>query len=306
MVGNSSIKPKDELGTALQDAVLDGHLDVAKQLLGQGLMLTPKVVDMEMLSKPQHLIDIWDRETLNLLLEAGAYIHIAKVDAFHQTPLHIAASHNPEVLQALESSLNSAANNEKGDAWRRMYAAINQEDIDGCTPLHRAVENSAGEAAEWLIKHGADVNIEDFNKLTPFQRASQLMDFGMMCRIFPRITKSSIKAADWRACVPSITKRNIILALGPNISPVQVKSGQQLTQYFYAMSYSLAFSTPSVPAQGDKCVANDIPHRAVVLLENDSLLGQSFVEGVCWRWWRKVMKRKPQPTMEKDKVDQWH
>ncbi|KAJ5894537.1 hypothetical protein N7495_006228 [Penicillium taxi] len=254
-----------EYGNCLQAAACGGHLDVVKLLLSQGANIDILTVDSRGASLLHSAVACKDRETLNFLLEAGAHIYIAEADAFNQTPLHIAASYYPEAFQILENSLNLAAKNDNMDAWALMRVAINKEDIDGCTPLHRAVENRTLEAAEWLINHGANVDIEDFNKTTPFQRASQLKDFSMMSHLFPHVTKNFIKATDWRACTPPGAKRNIVLAPGGlEIPPVQLKDSQELTQYFNAMSYSLNFPTTSISAQGDKCVATTFSQGAVV------------------------------------------
>jgi len=109
-----------------------------------------------------------DTKKPNLLLETGAHFYIDKADVFKQTPLHIAASHFLAAFKILENSLNPAAKNGNVDAWALMHNSINKEDIDGCIPLHLAVENRALGAAEWLINHGADVDIENFNKITHF------------------------------------------------------------------------------------------------------------------------------------------
>jgi ankyrin repeat protein len=236
-------------GTALQAAAWGEHLDVVKLLLDQGATFGIPIVDSQGASLLHSAIACEDTKKLSLLLETGAHFYIDKADVFKQTPLHIAASHFPAAFKILENSLNPAAKNGNVDAWALMHNSINKEDIDGCTALHLAVENRALGAAEWLINHGADVDIENFNKITPFQRASQLKDFRMMSYLFPHVTQGFINATDWRAWVPSRTKRNIILASGgPEISPVQIKDDQELTQHFNAMSYSLAFSTSSVSA----------------------------------------------------------
>ena len=149
-------------------------------------------------------VDCGDKNTLRLLLEAGAGKHMVVTDAFNQTPFHIAArSYDAEALQILSSfSFDLDVNNENTDVRSLLHRAINKGDIDGCTPLHRAVENHAFRAAEWLINHGGKVGIEDFNKITPLQRASQMKDFAMMSLLFPKVTRSLIKATDWRASLP--------------------------------------------------------------------------------------------------------
>jgi hypothetical protein len=59
-----------------------------------------------------------------------------------------------------------------------------------------------------------DVDIENFKKMTLFQRATQLKNFRILSHLFLYINKGFMKTTDKRACVPLRAKRNIVLALG--------------------------------------------------------------------------------------------
>jgi ankyrin repeat protein len=207
-------------GIALQAAVVLGRHKIVELLLSQGAKIDLRTVDFRGASLLHAAVACEDKRILNSLLEAGAHIYMADTDASNQTPLHIAAvSSYTDVLQILERSLKIAVKNGERDAYTLWHHAINKGDIDGCTPLRRAVENRALTPAKWLIAHGAKVDIEDFNGITPFHRASQLRDFRMMCQLYPYVTKSLVKATDWRSCVSSRAKRNIVLASGGSRMP---------------------------------------------------------------------------------------
>ncbi|CAI7641938.1 unnamed protein product [Penicillium bialowiezense] len=188
MVGNSNIEFKYEYGIALQDAAEIGKLDDVRLLLSQRVDVN--VQGGTFGTALQAAAWLGHLDVVKLLLDQGVDVNGQgdKADVFKQTPLHIAASHFLAAFKILENSLNPAAKNGNVDAWALMHNFINKEDIDGCIPLHLAVENRALGAAEWLINHGADVDIENFNKITPFQRASQLKDFRMMSYLFPHVT----------------------------------------------------------------------------------------------------------------------
>lgn len=51
---------------------------------------------------------------------------------------------------------------------------LNARDVEGATPLHRAVENNHFESAKTLLENGARPNVKDKNGQTPLHRAVQL------------------------------------------------------------------------------------------------------------------------------------
>ncbi|CAG8327534.1 unnamed protein product [Penicillium salamii] len=297
-------------GSALQAAVSMGRHKVVKLFLENGVDINIYTVDLQGASLLHAAVACKDINTLDLLLEAGLHVDLGDYDIFNQTPLHISVDH-PESFQSLKRALLKAHNDENEDALALIRAAINKGDGDGCTPLHRAVEKDSLQAAEWLVNHGASVDLQDFNNVTPFQRAAQLGNFKMMSCLFPHATQSlatidqTTKGSDWKACAPSTWKDNIVLALNTrDISPVQVMDGHELTLYFHTMSYPLRFSASSISTKGNECIAAAPFQRALVLLPNDSLLGHSS-GGVFWRWWRKILNKRPdQPTMQTWR-DQW-
>ncbi|CAG8126167.1 unnamed protein product [Penicillium salamii] len=297
-------------GSALQAAVSMGRHKVVKLFLENGVDISLPAVDLQGASLLHAAVACKDINTLDLLLEAGAHVHLGHHDIFNQTLLHISVDH-PESFQSLKRALLKAHNDQNEDVLAVLQTAINKGDGDGCTPLHRAIEKDCFQAAEWLVNHGASVDIQDFNNVTPFQRAAQLGNFKMMSCLFPHMAQSlattdqTAKGIDWKACAPSTWKDNIVLALNTrDIPPVQVMDGHELTLYFHTMSYPLRFSASIMSTKGNECIAAAPFQRALVLLPNDSLLGHSS-GGVYWRWWRKIMNKRPdQPTMQTWR-DQW-
>ncbi|CAG7915948.1 unnamed protein product [Penicillium olsonii] len=282
--------PGGRHGSPLQAAASMGRHRTVKLLLDQGANVGLGTVDHQGSSLLHAAVACKDTTTLDLLLEKDAHVYINHTNSFKQTPLHVVIDH-PESFQSFTSSLDLYLKRKNGDALTLFRSAINKEDADGCTPLHRAIENDFLEAAEWLIGHDASVEIQDFNNVAPFQRASQLKNFRMMSQIFPCLTKDlgtfdqSIKAADWRASIPSDWKDNIVLSLNPSkMLPVQAMDGRELAKHFSTLSYPLDYSMTSVAAHGDECIATAPFQRAIV--------------GVYWRWWRKALTAQPEmPTM---------
>jgi ankyrin repeat protein len=154
---------------------------------------------------------------------------MTEVDAFGQTPIHLAAmTDDIHTLQLLSGS--------------SVQIDINIGDIDGCTALHRAVENGALRVAEWLLARGARTSIEDYTTATPFQRAAKMRNFDMMKLLFPHTTGGLVKASEWRACLPESGSRNIILSrVESGLQSAEVMSAQELLAYLETKSYPLDF-----------------------------------------------------------------
>lgn len=272
-------------GSVLHAAVSWGLYKVVKLLLERGADISSCVAHGQGSSLLHTAVEQDWRDTgvLDLVLEAGAYTYIGHTDAFKQTPLYLAIN-SPKSFHSLQTSLDKALKSEEGRALVNILnSAINEVDFDGCTPLYRAVEEGLLDTAKWLIDHGADVHVRNFNNFTAFQRASELEDLSMMTQIFAHVKDGefdrSVKATDWRQAQHrsladlgepegSNWKDNIVLALnGTNLPSVQAMDGLELDRYFFfSMSYPLNWkvSTPSVPAGEGKCIASASFQRALV------------------------------------------
>ncbi|KAL2820950.1 ankyrin repeat-containing domain protein [Aspergillus cavernicola] len=268
-----------EHGSALQAAIYMRRQDAVELLLNNGAQFNQapnangsSIVHLAATAQVHGI--------LRLLVEAGAAPYMTEVDAFGQTPIHIAAiMDDMETLQILSGT--------------SMQIDINGGDIDGCTALHRAVENSAYRVAEWLLARGARTAIEDYNTATPFQTAARMKNFRMMALLFPHTTGGLVKASEWRACLPQGRCRNIILSrYESGLQHVDVMDEGELTSYLDSRSYSLDFFKTKIRAQaGAECMATISPEKMVILLEGDSMLKSSSPDGVYWRWWRKMVEK---------------
>jgi ankyrin repeat protein len=143
---------------------------------------------------------------------------------------------------------------------------INIGDIDGCTALHRAVENGALRVAEWLLAKGARTSIEDYTTATPFQRAAKMRNFNMMKLLFPHTTGGLVKASEWRACLPESGSRNIILSrFESGLQSAEVMSAQELLAYLETKSYPLDFFKTKIRAdKGGECIATVGPEKMIM------------------------------------------
>ena len=161
-------------------AIVDNDVSTAKRLLQQDpalasqLIQTPKLYD----SRIFHWIYVGDSlmhlaaagyrvEIVRLLLAAGADPNAAK-NHRKSTPLHYAVdgfisgpAFNPDLQVAtLECLIESGAR-------------IHAQDMNGATPLHRAVRTRCSAAVRALLKLGADPTIRNKSGSTPFHLAVQ-------------------------------------------------------------------------------------------------------------------------------------
>ncbi|CEL09027.1 hypothetical protein ASPCAL12170 [Aspergillus calidoustus] len=269
-----------EHGSALQAAIYMKRRDAVKLLLERGARL-----DQPANSNGSSLVHLavtaQDLDVLKMLIDFGAAAHMAEVDAFGQTPIHLAAmTDDIHTVQLLSGS--------------SVQIDINIGDIDGCTALHRAVENGAVRVAEWLLARGARTSIEDYTTATPFQRAAKMRNFNMMKLLFPHTTGGLVKASEWRACLPEGGRRNIILSrFESGLQSAEVMSAKELLAYLETKSYPLDFFRTKIRAdKGGECIATVGAEKMIILLEDDSLLKTSTSpDGVYWRWWRKMMEK---------------
>ncbi|XP_064627394.1 transient receptor potential cation channel subfamily A member 1 homolog isoform X2 [Lineus longissimus] len=90
-------------------------------------------------------------EVAQLLIDAGCSLRC--LDEELSTPLHLACSEGSEQIVRM---LFEAG--EKLDGWVTISQMVTDQDCDGSTALHVAVENSHFEVAKLCIEKGADVN----------------------------------------------------------------------------------------------------------------------------------------------------
>ncbi|KAL2871034.1 ankyrin repeat-containing domain protein [Aspergillus lucknowensis] len=268
-----------EHGSALQVAIYMKRKDIVGLLLEEGAKFD-KPTNANGSSLLHLAVAAQDHSILKLLIDAGAAAQTTEVDAFGQTPIHLAAM--TDDMEALRILSNSS-----------MKIDINIGDIDGCTALHRAVENSAFRVAEWLLERGARTAAEDYSMATPFQRAAKMRNLKMMSLLFPHTTGGLVKASEWRSCLPQGQCRNIILSrFESGLQSVEIMDGKELTAYLETKSYPLDFFKTKISASSDgECIATVPPEKMIILLEDDSFLKTSSPAGVYWRWWRKMMDK---------------
>ncbi|KAH7383065.1 ankyrin repeat-containing domain protein [Cadophora sp. MPI-SDFR-AT-0126] len=154
----NDIDYQDSLGnTALSWALQCGKTDVVKILLLNGA--DPALPNFEGLT-PLHVAAIFDHDSIPLLLKSGASHDVR--DKNGQTPLHAAARQNCRDPGPCMSPLLEAG------------ADINAQDCYGRTPLRRACMKADQDAIiEYLTQRGANVNLTNFDGLSPIHSAIQ-------------------------------------------------------------------------------------------------------------------------------------
>jgi ankyrin len=174
--------------TALTLAVLDGRVEIAKELLANGADITEMYKRLSLLTLAargnqtemvafllQRKVPVDQRSgeefttalqeatlvknaaMINLLIRHGASVNVQDINLC--TPLHRAAfAGDCEVLTALLSKADKSVVNAKAD--------------NGCTALHTAAAQKHVEAAKLLIKHKAKVTAQENDKHQPLHFAA--------------------------------------------------------------------------------------------------------------------------------------
>ena len=93
-----------------------------------------------------------DYENLSYLIHKGAHLNL---EPFGMNALHFACSFNKEM--ALSLLLQSP----------RGLALLNEQDLEGNTPLHLALLNQNKRMAKWLLRAGADADIKNEAGISP-------------------------------------------------------------------------------------------------------------------------------------------
>ncbi|KAL1110027.1 hypothetical protein AAG570_014174 [Ranatra chinensis] len=133
--------------TPLMEAVKNNRTDMVSLLLQQG-------ADADAMTEygltALHIATHWSPESIPTLIAAGVDIHAATQDG--DTALHFAAKSNrtASVKALLDAGFPP-----------------NTVNAEGNTALHKAANNP--ETVELLIQYGADVNLENEEKLAPFE-----------------------------------------------------------------------------------------------------------------------------------------
>lgn len=112
-----------------------------------------------------------DYEKVNNLIGQGAKVNVGDIHADSQTPLHVAVGLGNKARLDLLKSPEKALVKKRLKVVKFLIsrgANVNARSSLGKTPLHLT---KISEIAELLIKHGADVNAQDFTaeRLTPLQ-----------------------------------------------------------------------------------------------------------------------------------------
>ncbi len=180
--------------TALQWAIGNGHMDVAKLLLGKGATGV-NALDPARIFKGEHLLHSavrsGDPYLVAALLDRGADINVR--DWIKDTPLHYAVSwKKPEMLKLL---LERGADPNAEDVQHRTVlqnalfatprpvigvlidhgADVNKKCQSGARPLFYAIQLGRASTVELLVRKGADVNARGrLGKTTALAYARQL------------------------------------------------------------------------------------------------------------------------------------
>ena len=139
---------------------------------------------------PLHLAAGYARPSIIAeLLDRGADIE-AREDFLDRTPIHMAASFNPDagaVALLIERGADMWARDKDGETILHAAAGYGQREViellldmempievvdnSGCTPLHKAAWNPGPETAASLIARGAGRSVQDKHGVTPYQTA---------------------------------------------------------------------------------------------------------------------------------------
>ena len=150
--------------TPLHFAVASNDLHTIEHLLGRGIdvnVLTPKG------ETPMHLAALFNRvDAMKTLKSHGGDITAQDYEGW--TPLYSA------ILSLVHKEENPLAALEWLIAQEYKDTAkidLNVQCFKGRTPMHLAAYMNSVEAMEFLVNHGANINIPDFAKITPMDLA---------------------------------------------------------------------------------------------------------------------------------------
>ncbi|XP_077980292.1 transient receptor potential cation channel subfamily A member 1-like isoform X2 [Glandiceps talaboti] len=178
-----------EFFTPLLAAAWKGQTRAAKYLIQQGANIT--VIDRDMKTCMHWAVEGNHYEFAKMLLSNGGERLLNEKDKKEQTVVHYAAkSGNSKILSLLITSnaevdgkdfderipLHIAASCGRLECVRLLAEAcptkINDDDVDGRTPLLLAAEEGYDKVVRQLLKNGADISSKDENRRTPLALAA--------------------------------------------------------------------------------------------------------------------------------------
>lgn len=188
------------LTKALHTAAAKGLLAAARTLLDNGASIDALTEHMRDKSSPLEVASLFNHlPILQLLLERGAKLVISEDIGCRALNLAISRGYDQAVRLLLDHMQKT--NHQGGkiacqigllvavkDKQLKIIESLLSKDIDidwkgpgaGETALHRAVATRSTEIVKMLVKHNADLAVEDRFKFIPSRRAMQLRDKNML------------------------------------------------------------------------------------------------------------------------------
>ncbi|KAK2800668.1 hypothetical protein FQN50_008052 [Emmonsiellopsis sp. PD_5] len=248
-----------------------------------------------------------------LLLEKGASACFPTRSPGDSSILQLAVEHrNHDLLKTLlEKGCNDHSKNSSG--WTPLHyavilkdlislellhpyidkSALNNIDIDGNTPLHSAVDRSAADIVDWLVRKGANTALLDSDAMTPFQQAAKKNCFPALFSLFANTPKEfrDVKASKWRAS--SLASKeydsNIVIT-----DAIKILARDELVAYLKCPNFkykftSFAQSTWVNTDVWDSIFADGLGWKITMIVLDGAFDAESAC-GVHWSWWRKYFK----------------
>lgn len=150
----SIVQKKNPLNKLLHDAFTRRDYETMAELVNAGADINAR--DINRLGILHWAIVQSDRKCVAFLLKLGADPNLASNEG--QTPLHFATYKNEKMVALL----------------LRNKADPNMRIKNGMTALHLALATHQNASARLLIRHGADVYLEDNQGRTPYRLAQQM------------------------------------------------------------------------------------------------------------------------------------
>ena len=206
----------DDGSTALHLAALEGHADIARQLLASGAQVNARGLRDE---TPLHMA-VYDahRELAEVLLEGKAEVNVQNTAG--ETPLHIAARKGHRDLVTLLVD---------------HQADVNAKDRQDATPLHAAAAAGHKEVVQLLLKQNADPGARDKAGRTPKAAAMEKQHWEVVEVLTPRV-------GDF------YDLQRFVFEGAKTFTPDALREGLKETSDFFELSHPLAPLEPYVEA----------------------------------------------------------